>query len=239
MIQEKRLLKFGVKLMNKLSNADIFALQEQLAHDHNYKALDSARSDYYRDIWAQNLPDGLKIDGSDISIYTSNGDLICTGYDRIVIGDYGAFIEFSAEQANRNIYKIKEGQEYRVNNPRYMYNVKYNWLTIADTDIKIYEQKKTVTYADYKAGKYYISPHEDLVFGYNINSKSPSKGTITLSFDAIPKHCGECSLYIENMSVDDEPMWGDGIQHFCPFGAKTFGCLVERPDDCPIITAGD
>lgn len=221
--------------MNKLTSTEIFALQEQLAADHNYKSLPSEKSEYYRKIWTENIPEGLDINGSDIDIYTNTGVLICSGYHRIVIGDYGAFIEFLPEQANRDDYIIKEGQEYRVNNPRYMYNVKYNWLTIKDTDLKIYEQKKTVTYADYKAGRYYISPHEELIFGYKVNSEKKTKGSITLNFDVIPNNCGECLLYLENMFVDDEPMWGDGVSHSCPFGAAMYGCLVERPKNCPIV----
>lgn len=225
--------------MTKLTNEEIFRLQEDLADEHNYKRLPQDKSDYYRKIWAENLPEGLDINGADIDIYTANGDLICSGYNRIVIGDYGAFIEYLPEQANKEEYCIKEGQEYRVNNPRYMYNVKYNWLTIKDTDLKIYEQKKTVSYADYKAGRYYISPHEDIVFGYSINSDKPSKGTITLNFKVIPNHCGECPLYMSNVYVDDEPMWGSGISHSCPFGSSHYGCLVERPKDCPIKTRED
>lgn len=37
-------------------------------------------------------------------------------------------------------------------------------MTIADgSNIKIYKQKKKVTYADYKSGFYYISPHECMI----------------------------------------------------------------------------
>lgn len=50
----------------------------------------------------------------------------------------------------------------------------------------------------------------------------------------MPSHCGECPLYEENVYVDDEPLWGDGIIHSCPFGASHWGCLVERPLDCPL-----
>lgn len=225
--------------MSKLTSNEIFALQEQLAADHNYKSLPSEKSEYYRKIWNENIPEGLDINGSDIDIYTNTGVLICSGYHRIVIGDYGAFIEFLPEQANRDDYIIKEGQEYRVNNPRYMYNVKYNWLTIKDTALKIYEQKKTVTYADYKAGRYYISPHEELIFGYKVNSEKKTKGCITLNFDVIPSNCGECPLYMNNAVYDEDACWGDGVSHWCPFGADHYGCLVERPKDCPIKVKGD
>ena len=219
------------------TNQELLNLQEDLANEYKYKKLTEDLSQKYRRIWREHLPEGLSIDGADIDIYANDGTLICHGYERIVIGDYGAFVEYTAEQACKDNYKIQPGQEYRIYDPRYSKNVKYNWLTIEGTDLKIYEQKKGVTYADYKAGMYYISPHEDIVFGYRINPKVHGKATITLSFDVIPKHCGECPLYINNVFVDDEPSWGDGISHFCPFGADYHGCLVERPKDCPILIA--
>ena len=113
--------------------------------------------------------------------------------------------------------------------------MKYNWLTIEGSDLKIYQQKRSVSYADYRPGKYYISPHEDLVFGYKLNPKVKPNGVITLGFDVIPSNCGECPLYMSNVFVDDEPSWGSGISHYCPFGSDYHGCLVERPSDCPII----
>lgn len=69
-----------------------------------------------------------------------------------------------------------------------------------------------------------------------VNNRKNCKGYILLCFDGIPKHCGECPLYKETYYEDDEPMWGDGIIHYCPFGGDTFGCLVERPANCPIVT---
>lgn len=225
--------------MAKLTNEDIFKLQEGLADEYKYKSLPQDKSEYYKKIWMKNLPKGLELNGSDIDIYTKDGDLICSGYARIVIGDYGAFIEISPEQANSEIYDIEEGQEYRVNNPRYMYNVKYNWLTIKGSDLKIYQQKKTVSYADYKPGMYYISPHEELVYGYRINSDKKFRGSITLNFDVIPSNCGECPLYMNNAVYDEDACWGDGVSHWCPFGADHYGCLVERPKDCPIKVKGE
>ena len=43
----------------------------------------------------------------------------------------------------------------------YSKNVKYIWLTVNDgSGIKIYLQRKGVSYADYRSGKYYVSVHE-------------------------------------------------------------------------------
>lgn len=51
---------------------------------------------------------------------------------------------------------IKKGQEYRAYDTQYKDSVKYLWLTAKDkSDIKIYGQRKPVTYADYKPGMLY------------------------------------------------------------------------------------
>lgn len=62
---------------------------------------------------------------------------------------------------------------------------------------------------------------------------------IELSFNRMPKHCGECQLYIDSATFDEDAMFGDGIMRSCPFGADRFGCLVERPHNCPIVGRKD
>lgn len=118
-------------------------------------------SDKYRDFFFDNIPSSLCIKGSSECLYTKNGTLLSNGYKRIVIGDYGAFIEIEESQMNLDILQIKKGQEYRVSDKNYCDIVKYNWLTIDDSsNIKVYLQKKKVSYADYLIGMYYVSPHE-------------------------------------------------------------------------------
>ena len=97
------------------------------------------------------LPEGFDVDGDkNCNIYSKSGTLIATGYNRVVIGDYGAFVEFDNTQAIKQNIKVKAGQEYRYNDKQYSDN----------SDCKIYFQKKTVNYADYKEGMFYISPYE-------------------------------------------------------------------------------
>lgn len=133
-------------------------LSDELSKKYNYKKLSEKESCVARSIYASALPEFLK--RSDQPLYTVNGTKICDEFDRIVIGDYGAYIEFSSEQANKNLFLIAPGQEYRIDNLRYA-NVKYAWLTINDdSQIKIYYQKNTVSYADYKVQKYYVSVYE-------------------------------------------------------------------------------
>ena len=52
-------------------------------------------------------------------------------------------------------------QSYRIEDPRYAEHVKYLWLTADDnSDVKVYDQKRLVEYADYKPGMLYVSVYE-------------------------------------------------------------------------------
>lgn len=131
-----------------------------LAEKYGYKPLPGELSEKYRRYFRDNMPDWLSVDGADRPLYTSQGTKICPAYTRVVIGDYGAFVEFEAPPENTP-FIIRPGQEYRVSDPKYSRNVKYIWLTIDDgSDIKIYRQRRTVPYADYKPGLCYASVHE-------------------------------------------------------------------------------
>lgn len=111
-----------------------------------------------RELYQKNIPSNLFINGGN-SIYTFHGTLIANYYNRIVIGDYGAFIEI--QEINKDKLIIQLGQEYR--SKEGYSNIKYEWLTYNDgSNIKIYYQKNIVDYADYQPGMYYVSVHEVL-----------------------------------------------------------------------------
>lgn len=140
--------------MNTLS------IEKELSKQYHYKPLSKELSNKYRKLFKENIPSFLKIEGDNKTLYTLKGTKICNGYERIVIGDYGAFIEFTKEQGEISNFMIAPGQEYRLNQERYR-NIKYLWYTIFDfSNIKIYYQKNSVPYADYKPGYFYISVHE-------------------------------------------------------------------------------
>lgn len=116
-------------------------------------------SQKYREYFQENIPSFFQ-DSNEQKLYTSNGSLICDGYERIVVGDYGAFVEFNVDQANRGEFNVAKGQEYRIVDPKYK-NIKYYWYTINDgSNIKIYFQRRRVPYADYKPRMFYVSVHE-------------------------------------------------------------------------------
>lgn len=136
-------------------------IEAKLAEKYGYMPLPKELSKKYREYFEDNIPTYLR-NGENKAITTANGSTIASGYNRIVIGDYGAFIEFDKEQANRKLFVIAPGQEYRINDPKYS-NIKYHWYTIDDgSNVKIYYQRRKVLYADYKPGMYYVSVHEVL-----------------------------------------------------------------------------
>ena len=136
--------------------------QEDLAKLHHYKPIQPNLLDGdVREKYLETLPSWCSLSGAETLLCTISGTVLCSGYRRIVIGDYGAFCECSPEQINASMLQCKPGEEYRFQNERYAKNVKYLWLTPKDaSDCKVYFQKKIVEYADYLPGMYYFSPFE-------------------------------------------------------------------------------
>ena len=141
--------------------AQMLRYQEQLAREYKYKPIPRTFFCDVRAEFQKALPEWCNVSGDTISLETADGTVITNGYNRIVIGDYGAFVEFSRVQACMRRLEIKEGQIYRAKDPRYAEHVKYLWLTADDgSDVKVYDQKRPVEYADYKPGMLYVSVYE-------------------------------------------------------------------------------
>ena len=143
---------------------EMLAFQELLAEQHNYEPLNqlSMFDEDVREKYLRNLPEWCSIVGDqNKELRSLNGTLLAVGYNRIVIGDYGAFIEIDPDHIVKENLRVKEGQEYRSTDPRFADRVKYFWLTATDkSNCKVYLQQKRVSYADYLPGMYYISPYE-------------------------------------------------------------------------------
>lgn len=136
--------------------------QADLAAKYRYKPLKEDMREIARNIYQDTLPAYFADEDNNTKpLHSPTGELIATGYDRIVIGDYGAFIEIDPKDMNVNEVYIPQSQMYRVNDPEYAEHVKYLWYEPkTGYPAKLYDQKKTVTYADYKADKWYVSPFE-------------------------------------------------------------------------------
>ena len=98
-------------------------IETKLAQEYKYKPLPVQLSEKYREFFTQNIPSFLRVDGDSIALYTTKGSLLCNGYNRIVVGDYGAFIEFDEPAHDANVI-VQAGQEYRIDDPKYKNNVK-------------------------------------------------------------------------------------------------------------------
>ncbi len=141
--------------------SDVLKYQDDLVKKYKYKPIPPMfREDVLR-FYKDNLPEHFCLDGDNCPLFTKEGLLLCHKYNRIVIGDYGAFVEVLPEDMVTENIKVKDGEEYRDFDERYSKRTKYSWLTAKDSsDVKIYFQKKTVDYADYVPGRYYFSPYE-------------------------------------------------------------------------------
>ena len=140
------------KIIDQISNEELLILKQinKNIRDKKYEKLNNAQSQIIHSFYRNRLK--LPETGDDeTQFYTLSGYHIATGYKRVVLGDYGPYIEFAPEQINHSFIQNKfKGEPTRP--------VKYIWKETLDGKVKIYEQKATVTYADYIPGMYYISP---------------------------------------------------------------------------------
>lgn len=164
--QQVSLDEIGRKMLSK---------QAQLAAEYSYKPLPMNVKARVRREYLMNMPECFRNlitesmgrtafqKENTFLLYSKQNTPIAKAFSRIVIGDYGAFIEIDDQDMIKENIKIKPGEEYRVSNPKYAEKVKYQWFTAKDgSDCKLYFQQRGVSYADYKPGKWYISPYEVL-----------------------------------------------------------------------------
>jgi hypothetical protein len=88
---------------------------------------------------------------------TINGVLFCNKFNRVVVGDYGAFLEIDESDLLVELI-IPESQKWRYDIEylkRRELNIKYRWLEYKG--LKVYHQVATVKYADYLPNMFYIS----------------------------------------------------------------------------------
>jgi hypothetical protein len=129
--------------------------------NNNYNILNDYESNIIKNIYRQlEMVKKIlkrKIDRVNI-IYLPNNNIL--GHmERLVIGNHGPYVEFKSFDSHIKL-KIPEDQEFRLQN-KYIHNVKYLWYYPDPyRGIKIYAQLKTVKYADYKIGYYYVSPYD-------------------------------------------------------------------------------
>lgn len=84
---------------------DTLKIEALLAKKYGYKPLSDDLSKQYREYFTNNIPDFVA-ENYNQPLYTIHGILICSGFKRIVVGDYGAFVEFNLSQANDTFFAL-------------------------------------------------------------------------------------------------------------------------------------
>lgn len=133
----------------------------ELIKKYNYKALPPELSKEQRRQYETELkPYFPHVLARDCELYVRGPLKISDGYRRIVVGDYGAFIEFTPAQAVVENFEVAPGEEYRLKE-NYRHTVKYFWLCPKGCpDVKIYFQQQRVDYADYQPMMFYVAPFD-------------------------------------------------------------------------------
>lgn len=126
---------------------------EHLAAQYRYRPLPRAVGQHARQLYLSGL-NGFDDFCRPLRI---RGHLVATGYSRVVVGDYGAYVEIAPEDLVVQL-QLQPGQEWRAD-PQYLalrnLSIKYVWYTTLG--VKVYFQVAGVKYADYQPGFYYIS----------------------------------------------------------------------------------
>jgi len=90
-----------------------------------------------------------------ISLFFKDNVRFSSGYERVVHGARGPYIELKIEQILHTLYSPFGTLPNKINEDEPFY---YYYLKPIGRSEKIYWQIKKVKYADYKIGYYYISP---------------------------------------------------------------------------------
>ena len=99
----------------------------------------------------------VPITANQISLYNSSKNVMCMGYDRIVIGERGPYVECSINQIMLHNFHIPDDQKWRLSSLDSYYT---EYRSNDNSNLKLYYQSKLVNYADYKIGLFYMSPFE-------------------------------------------------------------------------------
>lgn len=134
-----------------------------------YNCLTDEESEVLRGLHEERLRSRFQqfaLDGTlGLPIKLQDGTEFLSGYNRIVIGDHGPYIEFEKKDLLLDI-REKPGQEWRRDE---RYECKYLWKQpvtqdedgeVVGRNVKIYHQIKKVKYADYLTNMMYVDPYE-------------------------------------------------------------------------------
>jgi hypothetical protein len=84
-----------------------------------------------------------------MSLCNASGTLVAEGYVRVVFGGRGPYVEFSTVQIRRKNMRWIPGHLYF-----------YEYRTNDGANTMVYRQRRTIGYADYRVGLWYVSPFD-------------------------------------------------------------------------------
>ena len=118
----------------------------------------------------------IPLEGNDHTRFeTETGLHVATGYTQIVIGQRGPYIEFHRDNLVWDNLHMPEDKRYKATHPWKDRVYYFEWRTNDEANVKVYEQKRKVDYADYKVGLLYVSPFDLLVDGEPVITKLDRK----------------------------------------------------------------
>ena len=88
---------------------------------------------------------------------TRNGFPFAEGFNRIVQGDRGTYVEFETDHIIQANVHIPEDSKFRITPDWHKKVYYYEYRTLDSCNVKLYYQRKLVSYADYQVGKWYVA----------------------------------------------------------------------------------
>ena len=207
-------------MLHTLESAlEMVSERQEKGHPQFYRPLPKEASKLVREHYRRRLSIPEFGGGEEVVLKNECGTVIATSYRRVVIGDYGAFIEFAPE------HLVKESIKPKFAGPQKK-EASYLWYETKDpAQTKVYLQQHRVTYADYAIGKYYVSP--DDVFIERVGTNSEWRPFTRI---AHPTHTLEAKR-----ALGGEP-WGHPDFGFT---AKADEWLCRNPENSYVWTCGD
>lgn len=105
----------------------------------------------------KNLLINVDCGNDELKFYSNNNMLLAEGYTRVVIGKRGPYIEFEKRHIKWKNFCIPFAEKFRAAD-WLVYYIEYR--SIDPSWVKLYLQRRTVAYADYKIGYCYMAPSD-------------------------------------------------------------------------------
>ena len=107
--------------------------------------------------WKKRLNIAIDTGSKSLVFMSKDNRVLAGGYNRVVIGKRGPYVEFTTEQIQWDSFYVPAIEIYRWHDVRAFY---VEFRSKCEANVMLYYQKRTVAYADYKIGMCYIAPSD-------------------------------------------------------------------------------